>query len=138
MATLKDQSVHTGNSIAIMIDGKVVGRATSISKDIDFGLQPVNEIGEYMPVEHVYTQYQGSIAVEGLKVRKKDVNAVGLSLGEEVLKAGVINMMVIDKVTNEVIESFIGCSLANASDSIAAGDIATESSTWYYLSAKKG
>ena len=54
MADLNSQTVHSGNTVSIRINGIEVGRAQSLSAQREFGTEGVYEIGSLMPQEHDY------------------------------------------------------------------------------------
>lgn len=109
MASQAKQSVHSGNTVMLMIKGKPVGRAQSASGTRSYGTEGVYEIGSIMPQEHVYLKYEGELTVERLRMKKENFAKLGYaSLGEEILKKDIIDIVVIDNLTNEVIISYHG------------------------------
>lgn len=138
MATLQEQTVHTGNSIYLMIadeKGKyqVVGRAQGLSADRSFGTEPVYEIGSIMPVEYVYNRYEGSVRIERFFVDKKSLKDLGFAaLGEDILKMNKLNIVVVSKKDNSIIRAYLECCLANYSEDFRANAIAGENATFLY------
>lgn len=140
MATLKDQTVHSGASILLMIakDGKynVIGRAQGVSGSRSFGTEPVMEIGSIMPAEHVHNRYEGSVRLERFFVKKQSLKDLGLAaLGEEVLQLGLIDIVVVSKEDNSIIRAYRGCSISDYSEDFRANAIAGENATFLYLKA---
>lgn len=136
MASLKDQTVHTGASILLVIDNKVVGRAQGVSGERTFGTEPVYEIGSIMPAEYVHNRYEGSVRVDRFFVKKKSLKDLGLApLGEEVLKQNIIDIVIVSKEDGSVIRAYRGCSIVNYSEEFRANAIAGENATFYYLKA---
>lgn len=136
MASVTSQKVQTGNTVYLMINGKVIGRAQSISGDRSYGTQAVHEIGSIMPQEHVYLRYEGTITLERFRMKKESLDQLGLTaLGEDILQRDVIDIVVMDNLTKQVIIAYRGCSSSNTSESFSVGEIASESSSWMYLSA---
>ncbi|AAX92399.1 virion structural protein [Staphylococcus phage Twort] len=114
MASQAKQTVHTGNTVMLMIKGKPVGRAQSASGTRSYGTEGVYEIGSIMPQEHVYLKYEGELTVERLRMKKENFAKLGYaSLGEEILKKDIIDIVVIDNLTKEVLVSYHGCSANN-------------------------
>lgn len=139
MATQNNQSVQSGNTIYLMINGKVVGRAQNIRGERSFGTQPVHEIGSIMPVEHVYLRYEGTFTLERFRMKKENLIQMGLgAMGEEILQRDVIDIHVMDNITKQVITTYNGCSCVSMDESYATGEIASENSTWNYLTAWDG
>ncbi|MBD1372594.1 hypothetical protein IC620_09530 [Hazenella sp. IB182357] len=140
MATLQDQTVHTGASILLMIakDGEyhVVGRATGIEAKRSFGTKSVDEIGSIMPAEHVYTKYEGTLTINRFFVEKKTLVDLGFAaLGEEVLKMNLLDVVVVSKKYNSIIRAYRGCSIQDYSEKFNVDAIAGEDATFVYLKA---
>lgn len=109
MASEKKQSVHSGNTVYIMVGGKIVGRAQSASGQREYGTTGVYEIGSIMPQEHIYLRYEGTITVERLRMKKENFAKLGFaSLGEEILTKDVIDLVIVDNLTKDVIISYHG------------------------------
>jgi hypothetical protein len=137
MATAANQTVHAGHTIKILIAGQDVGRMQSGDGRRSFGQEGVYEIGSIMPQEHVALRYEGSFSVDKFHVRKKSLDKLGLAaLGEEILKLNIINIVVVDNITNEIVRTYEGCSLQDYSESFRANAISGENATWVYLRAK--
>lgn len=136
MASIKDQTVHSGATILLMIDNKVVGRAQGISASRSFGTEPIYEIGSIMPAEHVFNRYEGSVRVERFFVKKKSLKDLGLAaLGEEVLQMNLIDIVIVSKEDNSIIRAYRGCSIADYAEDFRANAIAGENATFLYLKA---
>ncbi len=136
MSTEANQTVHSGNTVYIMINGKIVGRAQSLQGEREYGTTYVYQIGSIMPQESIYLKYAGTITVERLRMKKENFFSLGIAaLGEEILKRGVIEMLVVDNLTKEVIISYRGCSAVSYNESIQANEILTEQLQFQYLSA---
>lgn len=139
MARQADQTVHTGNTIILKVQGREIGRAQGLDARRSFGTQPVYEIGSIMPKEHVHTQYDGSFSLERYFVRKQSLKDLGLSaLGEEILQKGVIDVEVVDKQTGKTVRIYRGCTLQDTSETFRVGQISGENSNWSYLEAGDG
>lgn len=136
MATQNEQTVHTGNTVLLMVNGKVIGRAQSINGERQYGTTGVYEIGSIMPQEHVYLRYEGTITLNRFRMKKESLDQLGLAaLGEDILQRGVIDIVVMDNLTKQVIISYRGCSAESLSETFSAGEITAEDSTWQYLTA---
>lgn len=139
MASIDKQTVHTGNTALIKIDGVAVGRAQGFSPSTDFGTQGVYEIGTIMPVEHVYLRYEGRISFERFMMRKENLALLGyVGLGEDILKKHIIDIEVQDKETGETITVYRGCTFANYDATYRANAISGENASVLYLSADTG
>jgi hypothetical protein len=137
MASIDKQTVHAGQTVRILVAGQDVGRIQSIDGQRSFGQEAVYEIGSIMPQEHIALRYDGSVTVDKFHVRKKSLDKLGLgALGEEILKRDVINIVVTDNITGEIVRTYEGCSLQSYSESFRVGSIAGENATWVYLRAR--
>lgn len=139
MATQKNQSVHSGNTLLLKVKGTVVGRAQSLDGRRSFGTEGVYEIGSIMPQEHINNRYEGTVSLERFLIKKKDLAKVGMAaLGEEILTTNVIDIEVIDKDTKETVRVYRGCTCSDYSETIRVGAICGENATFQYLSCDKG
>lgn len=135
MASVTNQTVHTGNTVYLMVANKIIGRAQSISGERQYGTQGVYELGSIMPQEHVYLRYEGTITLERFRMKKESLDQLGLAaLGEDILQRDIIDIVVMDSLTKEVIVTYYGCSCNSLSESFSANELSSESSQWSYLS----
>lgn len=134
MASVTSQKVQSGNTVYLMVNGKVIGRAQSIAGDRSYGTQGVYEIGSIMPQEHVYLRFEGTLTLERFRMKKESLDQLGLTaLGEDILQRDVIDIVVMDNLTKQVIIAYRGCSAVSTSENFSATAIASESSSWTYL-----
>lgn len=119
-----------------MVNGKVIGRAQSIDGERQYGTTGVYEIGSIMPQEHVYLRYEGTITLNRFRMKKESLDQLGLAaLGEDILKRGVIDIVVMDNLSKQVIITYRGCTAESLSETFSVGEITAEDSTWQYLTA---
>lgn len=117
-----------------MINGKIIGRAQSASGERQFGTTGIYEIGSIMPQEHVYLKYEGSVTLERMRMKKENLASLGITaLGEDILKRDVIDIVMMDNLTKEVIVAYRGCSAQSYSEGFQANEITTETTTFLYL-----
>lgn len=139
MATIRNQTVHAGHTIKIKIDNLEVGRIQGGDGRRSFGQEGIYQIGSIMPQEHVPLRYEGGFTVDRFYVREKDLASLGLaSLGEEILHMDVINIEVLDNVTNKVVRVYEGCSLQDYSETFRVNAIAGENASFVYRNARGG
>lgn len=62
-----------GHDIIITIGGYAIGRAQAITSTIDFGIEPVFEIGSMKPREFVPMRYNGQLTLERYLIREGDL-----------------------------------------------------------------
>lgn len=136
MASVNNQTVHTGNTVYIMIGNKIIGRAQSANGQRSFGTEGVYQIGSIMPQEHVYLRYEGTIELERIRMKKENFADLGFAaLGEDILQKDVIDVVLMDNLTKDVIIAYRGCSFVDYSESITANDFTSETANLTYLSA---
>jgi len=136
---MREQSVHSGASIILKIDGQEIGRAQGIDGRRSFGTEGLYELGSIMPQEHVFNRYEGSVSLEKFYVKNKSLKDLGLlSLGADVLKRDKINIEVLDKETGAIVRTYRGCSAQDYSESFRVGAISGENATFAYLEASDG
>ena len=138
-ATQKDQSVHSGNTVLLKVNGQVIGRAQSLEGRRSFGTEGVYEIGSIMPQEHINNRYEGTVSLERFLIKKSDMAKAGLAaLGEEILTRDIIDIEVISKYNNEVVRVYRGCTASDYSETFRVGAISGENATFQYLSCDRG
>ena len=136
MATQANQTVHTGATVLLMIGNKVVGRAQGLDARRSYGTEGVYEIGSIMPQEHIQNRYEGSCSLERFLMKKESLVDLGLAaLGEEVLKLDILDIVVIDKASGEIIRAYRGCTISEYSENFRVGAISGENATFQYLKA---
>lgn len=139
MATQAEQSVHSGNTVLLKVNGQVVGRAQSCDGRRSFGTEGVYEIGSIMPQEHINNRYEGTVSLERFLIKKADLARLGMTaLGEEILTKHVIDIEVIDKLTGETVRCYRGCTCVDYSENFRVGAISGENASWQYLSCDNG
>lgn len=135
MASQANQTVTTGATVKLMINGMVVGRAQGLDARRSYGTEGVYEIGSIMPQEHVYQRYEGSITLERFLMKNDDLVKAGVAdLGEGILNKDIIDIAVVSKLTGETIRAYRGCTASEYTENFRVGAISGENATFYYLS----
>ena len=138
-ATQANQSVHSGNTVLLKVNGAVIGRAQSLDGRRSFGTEGVYEIGSIMPQEHINNRYEGTVQLERFLIKKGDLAKVGMAaLGEEILTRDVIDIEVIDKASGNTIRVYRGCTAVDYSENFRVGAISGENASFQYLSCDDG
>ena len=128
MASVGNQTVHTGNTVYLMIGNKIIGRAQSASGERQYGT----------PQEHVYLKYEGTINLERMRMKKEDLASLGITaLGEDILQRDIIDIVMMDNLTKEIVVAYRGCSAVSYSESFTANEITSESTQFTYLTSAK-
>lgn len=134
MADLNSQTVHSGNTVSIRINGIEVGRAKSLSAQREFGTEGVYEIGSIMPQEHDYLKYTGTLTMNRMRVRKDELAKLGLApLGEEVLKLPIFSILVTDVTDGSILEAYQGCSVVSYQSEIRANEFSATTAQFTFL-----
>ncbi|AEW47487.1 virion structural protein [Bacillus phage B4] len=134
MASLANQTVQSANTVYFMIKNVPIARAQSISSERSFGTQGVYQIGSIMPQEHVYLRYEGSVTVERFRMKKENLASLGFAaLGEEVLQMDIMDIVLYDNLTQEVVIAYRGCSIDSYNESVNVGEISSETARFYFL-----
>lgn len=143
-ATQADQTVHSGNTVLLVVNNQIIGRAQSLEGRRSFGTEGVYEIGSIMPQEHINNRYEGTVSMERFLIKKSDMAKAGLAaLGEEILSRDIIDIMVLSKYTDsnnnpEVVRVYRGCTCVDYSETFRVGAISGENATFQYLSCDRG
>lgn len=139
MASEAKQTVVTGATVLLKIDGVTVGRAQSIDPRTSFGTEGVYEIGSIMPQEHVQNRYEGTLTLERYMLRETDLAHAGyIGLGEDILQKDIIDIEVINKLDNKTLRVYRGCTFSDYTNTVRANAIAGENATVQYLSCDMG
>lgn len=139
MASIYEQTTVSGNLILIKIDGHVIGRAQSLDPRIGFGTEGVYEIGSIMPQEHVHLRYEGSFTLSRFLLRKDNLVEAGyMGIGEDILKKGIIDIEIQNKIDNKTLRVYRGCTFTDYTENHRANAISGEDATVQFLSADTG
>ena len=135
MSTQNKQTVHSGATLTLKINGIEIGRAQGLDARRSFGTEGVYEIGSIMPQEHINNRYEGSATLDRFFVRKQTLREIGLAaLGSEVLLTDIIDIELCDNATGEAIRVYRGCTISDYSENVRTGQIAGENVSFQYLS----
>lgn len=134
-----DQTVHSGNTVLLKVNGHIIGRAQSLDGRRSYGTEGVYEIGSIMPQEHINNRYEGTVSLERFLIKEADLAKIGMAaLGEEILKRPVMDIEVIDKATSKTVRVYRGCTAVDYSENFRVGAISGENASFQYLSCDRG
>jgi len=134
MASVTNQTVQSANTVYFMIKNVPIARAQNISAERSFGTTGVYQIGSIMPQEHVYLKYEGTVTVERFRMKKENLATLGFAaLGEEVLQMDIMDIVLYDNYTQEVIVAYRGCSIDTYNEDVRVNEIASENARFYFL-----
>lgn len=89
-----------------------------------------------MPAEHVYLKYTGTLTLERFRMVANNLASQAMqiaALGKDILQKDIITINVMDSVTQNVVESFYGCTASSYNTAYRANQIVTESISFFYL-----
>ena len=133
MPTIR-QTVHTGNTVKIYANGQAIGRATNLTPNERFNQEPTHEIGNIKTVENVALRYEGSFTLTKFKIIKSSMKQLGLvPTPNNVLTKELLEFTVTDKITNQPICTFKGCSADDYRETISANAIIGEDATFFFI-----
>lgn len=139
MASIHEQTTLSGNLILIKVDGHTIGRAQSLDPRISYGTEGVYELGSIMPQEHVQLRYEGSFTLSRFLLRKDSLVEAGMvGLGEDILKIGIIDIEIQNKVDNKTLRVYRGCTFTDYTENHRANAISGEDATVQFLSSDTG
>ena len=87
-----------------------------------------------MGVEAVPLKFDGTVTLNRMRIRKNDLVKAGIvSLGADILEKGVLDIIVKDRYSGQVLEGYFGATLSRKTTDIRANEIIAEEATFVYL-----
>lgn len=116
MAT-QNLKVRSGNRIAVMFDGKLLGLIQSVRPSDDYSPEAASGIGDIHAVEYVPTMARHQIAVQGLVLFKGAMLEAGIMMenGDAVLQGLVFDIEIYSKDDGKLLRKYTGASYASGS-----------------------
>lgn len=130
-----NHKVRSGNIIMAMFGGQQIGLIQNVSMQDDYSPEPASGIGDIHAQEYVPTMARHSLSVSGLLLRKDQMRAAGIIFenGDDALVGRVIDIVVADNQTAEVLRTYRGCSYASGSMDVQKHSIVVQSAQFYAL-----
>lgn len=112
-----NSNVRSGNTIAVLFDGKQVGLLQSVSASDDYSPEPASGIGDIHAIEYVPTMARHSLNVSTMMLKKGALMEAGIAMenGDDVLRGVVFDFEVYSKDDGTLLRKYIGCSYASGS-----------------------
>lgn len=132
MASIAKQTVHTGNTVYLMIGSDVIGRAQSATVSYNYNTTYNYGIGSFQPQESVYQRGEYTVQLEKTLL-KKEMMTKYAKYGDNILKCDVVDITLVDQIDKSVICSVRGCSQVSGEFQVRANDFVSASSTWQGL-----
>jgi len=126
-----DLPVIAGNDAEVYMEpNELIAWATDLSIDEDFELQGIRTLGVHGDRGFKSVGYNCNFNVGSFVLNKKALETLPYETRSTILKSGLINFFVKDKVTGEVILKLKYCKLATHNRTFAANDMAKRTTTW--------
>lgn len=116
---------HTGNRIAVLLDGKQIGAMRSIRGNFDLSPETVSGIGDINAYEHTPTLARHSLSVSQMVLKKQNLMDVGIATenGEAALRGLVFDVEIFDKDNGRSLRKWTGVSYASGDIDVNAHQI---------------
>ena len=132
MADINSQTVHNGSTVYLMIKSDVIGRAQTATFSFETGATNNYEIGTPMPTEAVIQRWQGTVNLEKTLLKAEKMHDY-MKYGQDVLRQGIVDITLLNQLTNGVIISARGCTLQSGEFQVRANDFVSQTSVWTAL-----
>jgi hypothetical protein len=115
----------TGNQILVTLDGFTIGAIKSVNMNDDYSPEPVTGIGDIHVAEWVPTVARHTVTVNNMILLAANLRAAGVYTlnGLDALAGRVFDILVVSKLTGEIIRTYMGCSYASGSVEVTANAI---------------
>lgn len=129
----------TGNRVLLKIRGQVVGAGVqNVDVQDNFGLQDVDGLGSPFTQELVVGKITHSISLSNYRVSGKALDKLGfVPADDDWMTGGEMEIEVIDKISGETQELYLGCKAESHSRSYAKHVISGENATFRALKKAK-
>lgn len=112
--------VRNGNRCLVQLDGKQIGMIQSINASDDMGPEPASGIGDIHVQEYVPTMARHTLSVSAMALNRGSLREAGILIenGDDALMGRVMDFIVYDKDSGEILRKYMGCSYASGSINI--------------------
>lgn len=120
---------HSGNRIAIELDGKTVGLMQSCRMNDSYGLEDASGIGDIHVQEHVPSKAVHAMSVSNMALFKGNLRDAGFAPqnGDDVLAGLVFDVVVYSKDTGKELRAYLSCSYDSGDLEVSAHRIVMQS-----------
>lgn len=130
-----------GSYCILKIGGQVVGRTQRVTVDEDYGLQPVDELGEYGPMEYVPTRYTCRMGLAHLAILGEPLETMEDEFGrpiyptrDEIFYAGITQIEVYTKPqvtgSSKLVTKVLGARCATKGFDLGAAQLLIRNTSW--------
>ena len=112
--------VRTGNRCVVQLDGKQIGVLQSINANDDLSPEPASGIGDIHVQEYVPTMARHTLSVSAMALNRGNLRELGILTenGDDALVGKVMDFIVYDKDSGDILRKYMGCSYASGSVNI--------------------
>lgn len=137
MAT-QNLKTRSGNRARVYFDGQLVGLVQTVRMSDDFAPDPASGIGDIHVQEWVPTMARHSLNVSAMVLNRGSLSQAGAIIpenGDAVLQGLVFDIETIDRLTNDVLRKYTGCSYASGDIEVSKHTIVMQSAQFNALDA---
>lgn len=112
--------VRSGNRCLVQLDGKQIGMIQSINASDDMSPEPASGVGDIHVQEYVPTMARHTLSVSAMALNRGSLREAGILIenGDDALMGRVMDFIVYDKDSGEILRKYMGCSYASGSINI--------------------
>lgn len=113
---------HSGNRIAIELDGREVGLIQSVRANDSYGLEDASGVGDIHVQEHVPSKAVHTLSISTMVLKKKNLRDTGIAPqnGDDVLAGLIFDVCIYDKDDGSLLRKYIGCSYDSGDVEVSA------------------
>jgi hypothetical protein len=145
MAAIDQAQVFGGHTARVVLgppgEEKEYGFFYEVNWSVDYGLVPVNVLGQTEDYEHQQTRYKVSGDFRRFRIRDEIIDpGKGLlpTTSAEAIRKGVFHLDIIDKVTNKVVTRLEFVTLGSGSEAISSGQLVSSRVQFQALNTRMG
>lgn len=137
MAT-QNLKTRSGNRARVYFDGQLIGLIQTVRMSDDYAPDPASGIGDIHVQEWVPTMARHSLNVSAMVLSRGSLSQAGAIIpenGDDVLQGLVFDIETIDRLTNDVLRKYTGCSYASGDIEVSKHTIVMQSAQFNALDA---
>lgn len=131
---MPDYNVISGVEVAIVAGTDVVGFATGLSENENFGVQDLRTLGNYTAIDLKPVRYSCSFNLNTFILSNDALEKLGIMpTAETALRSAKLNFRVLSKITGSLLWTYRGSVCDSKGVDITANAISGRRSTWQCL-----
>lgn len=135
MAT-QNLKTRSGNRSRVYFDGQLIGLIQTVRMSDDYAPDPSSGVGDIHVQEWVPTMARHSLNVSAMVLNRGALSQAGAIIpenGDAVLQGLVFDIEVIDRLTNDLLRKYTGCSYASGDIEVSKHTIVMQSAQFNAL-----